>query len=291
MGGPGKKAEATNSKNIMSIKNTIISLTGKIPFGLRTRIKNIPGLKQLQSFLLKRWVDNKEFDAIITGGPAKGLLFPVQMPQDKLMWIGTWELDFANELQRSVRPGWVCYDIGGYKGYYAGIMALKGAKDVIVFEPMPSNAKKIGKLISLNAALPIRLTEAAVSNSNGRTIFKLMPEDTMGKLAGSSFESDSKETQSIAVQSITLDELVKGDMPEPDFIKIDVEGAEEFVLKGGLELLTRRKPFLMIEVHSPEIGRRCVALLKNIYTSITVFETGKKPGSGEPDICHYIVSN
>lgn len=291
MGGAGKKIGAIDRPDTMSIKNSIINLTGKVPFGLRTRIKNIPGLKQLQSVLLKKWVDNKEFVATISGGPAKGLVFPVQMPQDKLMWIGTWELDFAKQLQHSIEPGWICYDIGGYKGYYAGIMALNGAKEVYVFEPMPANAEKISNLISLNNNLPIILKKVAVSDKSGQTIFNIMPEDTMGKLGNSQFQKNEKEVQQLAVDCITLDELVRGNIPEPDFIKIDVEGAEEFVLQGGIELLKRKKPLLMIEVHSPGIGKRCFDVLKNIYSSIHVFETGTEPGMGEREICHYIVSD
>ena len=193
----------------MSIKNLVIKLVDKIPFSLRSRIKNIPGLKQVQSFLLKRWINNEEFVATISGGPAKGLIFPVQMPQDKLMWVGTFELEFAQALHQYVQPGWVCYDIGGYKGYYAGIMALKGAAEVFVFEPMPANAEKIKKMIELNDALPIRLKQLAVSDTTGKTVFKLMPEETMGKLEASSFQQEDKEITQLTVDSITLDELIK----------------------------------------------------------------------------------
>jgi FkbM family methyltransferase len=275
----------------MSIQSFLIKLVGKVPFGLRTRIKNIPLVKQLQAYLLQKWINKNEFIATISGGPAKGLVFPVQMPQDKLMWIGTWELEFANALQQAIQPGWTCYDIGGYKGYYAGVMALKGAKEVFIFEPMPSNAEKIKKLIELNCDLPIMIKEAAVSNSMGQTIFKLMPEDTMGKLQDSSFQEDDKEIRQLTVDCVSLDGLVQNGLPEPDFIKIDVEGAEEFVLQGAITLLKRKKPFLMIEVHSPEIGKRCMELLKDIYSSILVFETGKEPQFGAPEICHYIASN
>ena len=275
----------------MSIKNVIINLVDKVPFSFRSRIKNIPGIKQIQSYLLEKWVNNNEFVATISGGPAKGLVFPVQMPQDKLMWIGTWEPEFAEALHQYVQPGWICYDIGGYKGYYAGIMALKGAKEVFVFEPMPGNVEKIKKLIDLNSTLPIRLKELAVSDTTGKTIFKLMPEETMGKLESSSFQPDEKEITIVEVQSVTLDGLIKNGLPEPDFIKIDVEGAEEFVLKGGMEMLAKKKPLLMIEVHSPGIGKRCLSILNNYYSSITVLETGQTPDKGTPEICHYIACN
>jgi FkbM family methyltransferase len=274
----------------MSIKNLLINIIGKLPFGIRSRIKNIPGLKQVQSSLVNKWVNNESFVATISGGPAKGLVFPVHMPQDKLMWIGTWELDFATALQAAVKPGWICYDIGGYKGYYAGVMALQGAEAVHIFEPMPGNVTSIKKLVALNPDLPIVLEELAVSGSSGETSFKVMPEQTMGKLTESLFQAGEQELHQIEVKSISLDDFVANGNPEPDFIKIDVEGAEELVLNGGIKMLERKKPLLMIEVHSPEIGKNCLALLENIYSSIKVLETGKHPGAGTPQICHYIVS-
>ena len=274
----------------MTVKEGLIKIISKIPFGLRSRIKNIPGLKQVQSLLIKKLINNESFVATITGGPAKGLTFPVQMPQDKLMWIGTWELDFAEALQNNIKPGWVCYDIGGYKGYYAGVMALKGAAEVFVFEPMPANAAMINKLIRLNPDLPIHLKQIAVSDTTEKAVFKLMPEETMGKLNSSSFQQDEQEMQQLVVNCITLDELIKTGIPEPDFIKIDVEGAEEFVLKGALEMLNRKRPLLMIEIHSPQIGERCMAILKNFYTNIRVLETGLAPDNVTPEICHYIAS-
>jgi hypothetical protein len=130
----------------------------------------------------------------------------------------------------------------------------------------------------------------AVSNTCGKSVFKLMPDDTMGKLAISSFQQQEQELNQLTVQCITLDEMVKNGIPEPDFIKIDVEGSEEFVLKGAVELLKSKRPYLMIEIHSPEIGKRCMKILKNYYSKIIVFETGLTPDKGTPEICHYIAS-
>jgi hypothetical protein len=49
----------------------------------------------------------------------------------------------------------------------------------------------------------------------------------------------------VSVKSITLDELCPVDFP--DFIKIDVEGAELTVLRGGEAMLSRAYPALMFE--------------------------------------------
>jgi FkbM family methyltransferase len=269
------------------ITGVIQKILDLIPFKLRSKIKDIPLLKQIQHIIVKRFLVNTEFVAKITGGPAKGLIFPVKLPQDKLMWIGTWELDFANALQEVVRPGTVCYDIGGYKGYYAGIMALKGASQVYVFEPVPSNAKKINKLIALNPTLPIYLKQYAVSDQEGTAVFKLMSEETMGKLSDSQFQSDIKSRDELKVNCISIDRLIEQGLTPPHFIKIDVEGAEELVLKGAKNTLLKYKPLLMIEIHSRDIGKVCMSLLKDFYSDIRVMETGNAPGNGEAEICHY----
>jgi len=272
----------------MNIKNIVIKSVNALPFGLRNHIRNIPVAKQLQGYLLRKYLPREAFVATISGGPAKGLVFPVQLPQDKLMWVGTWELDFSNALYRYVQPGSICYDIGGYKGYYSGIMAMKGASRVYVFEPMPVNVDKIRKMISLNGNLPIQLVEAAASDASGVTTFRLMPEDTMGKIEKSTFQPEDGALSQIQVNTISIDDFIEKGNPAPDFIKIDVEGAEEFVLAGAHKLFAGKKPVLMIEVHSPKIGERCFAFLRAYYNSITVFETGKSPEYPYPEISHFI---
>lgn len=266
-------------------------MVGKVPFGLRSQIKNIPGLKQLQSGLLKRWMGHESFVATISGGPAKGLVFPVQMPQDKLMWLGTWELDFAKFLQTCIKKGFICYDIGGYKGYYAGIMALSGAKEVHVFEPMSANAESLKKMISLNPNLSIKLHQLAVTNFTGHTDFKVMSDATMGKLISSGFQNDAKNSSLQKVECNSIDQLIHSGLSDPDFIKIDVEGSEIQVIEGAFKLIKRKKPILLVEIHSRNIGQKCFESLKSFYSRIYVFETQNSPGNSESEICHYVCLN
>jgi hypothetical protein len=47
-------------------------------------------------------------------------------------------------------------------------------------------------------------------------------------------------------ESVVLDEMVKV-LPEPDVMKVDVEGAEHLVLEGGRQFLSRRHPPIVIE--------------------------------------------
>ncbi|HEX4958204.1 MAG TPA: hypothetical protein VFV46_08515, partial [Lacibacter sp.] len=80
----------------MSQKGFIQRVLDVIPFSVRSKVKYIPVVRQLQAFIMKRYMNGKEFVATISAGPAKGLVFPVKLPQDKYMWIGTWEVEFAN---------------------------------------------------------------------------------------------------------------------------------------------------------------------------------------------------
>lgn len=51
------------------------------------------------------------------------------------------------------------------------------------------------------------------------------------------------------VPTITLDQLCETLMVKPAFVKIDVEGAEAFVLQGMDQILDRYAPVVMLEEH------------------------------------------
>ena len=64
--------------------------------------------------------------------------------------------------------------------------------------------------------------------------------------------SASYETfQRVVVTTVTADTLCeRGQAPDPDVIKIDVEGAEQLVLEGATRTLRRARPLLFIEIHN-----------------------------------------
>jgi hypothetical protein len=60
----------------------------------------------------------------------------------------------------------------------------------------------------------------------------------------------------------------------PDFIKIDVEGAEASVLRGARRILTERMPSMVVEMHHPEVEAQCRELLRSCgYEPHTVTRT------------------
>lgn len=261
------------------------------PYSARTRIRNVPVVKGLQRWLFQTWLSGSSFAHTISAGPAKGLVYPIDLPQDKNIWTGTYEPEFATELMSHVVKGSVCYDIGGYRGFFSGVMACRGAEKVFVFEPFPDNGTQIREMIRLNPNHQIQLVPKAVSDSNDSVVFEVMPEASMGKLASSNFDSGGEEAKdSITVEQIELDRFVYEDgNPPPGLIKIDVEGAEVNVLRGASRLLQEENASLLIEVHSPEIGAQCLELLEPFGYQVRILETAMHPSNGQhPNVCHYI---
>src|SRR4051812_43416112 len=151
-----------------------------VPWRMRGTIKRIPFVAPLQRWLVETFLANEEFVHRVDAGPARGLVYPVRLPWDKGVWTGTYETDFATALSKAITPGDVCFDIGGWHGFYGGVMALAGAAKVFIFEPLPANCARIRRLIELNPALPIELIEAAVADHPGRTEFQVMGQESMG---------------------------------------------------------------------------------------------------------------
>jgi FkbM family methyltransferase len=148
--------------------------------------------------------------------------------------------------------GFRCFlDVGANVGLYAFIFgSLTSDGTVTMIEPDDSNARLIRKTI-LASKLRCTLVEAAVSDeSGGLTFYKDDLTGSTGSLVRAADDSfiavhHHQNPLAVNVKSVTLDELCSIDLP--DFIKIDVEGAEIKVLRGGESVLAQSHPALMFE--------------------------------------------
>lgn len=233
-----------------------------IPPNWRQRVKSVPGVAQLQRRLVSTLLDGHEFIHMVDAGPAKGISFLVRLPEDKGIWTGTYEFDFARVLAAVVCPGAIGYDIGGWHGFFAGVMAANGAREVHVFEPFPLNADRIRKLIALNSTKSITLHTVAVGESDTEMNLLVMPETSMAKLEASGFQPDATAQQKLRVRVRSLDSIVRaGEAPPPSLLKIDVEGAELLVLQGARATLRAHRPQIFAEIHSVALLEQCTAFL------------------------------
>ena len=234
-----------------------------VPWPWRTTIRRIPGVAQVSRFLVARVLAGQDFEHRVDAGPAKGIVFPVRMPEDKNIWTGTYEIGLADRVAAVVTPGCVAYDIGGWHGFFAGVMAAQDARTVHVFEPLPENGDRIRRLIALNPGRNIHLHPLAVGERDSTAELLVMPETSMAKLGASSFQNGQERRSSLSVAVRSLDAMVSdGTLQEPHVMKIDVEGAEVMVLRGALGVIRRSRPHLFIEVHSSPLREECRQLLE-----------------------------
>lgn len=192
--------------------------------------------------------------ARILRGPLKGSRFIVS---DNSGWspiVGRWEPESQALFQKIIQKESVVYDLGANNGIHSLLFSqLTGLNGVVYsFEPLGTNCKEIEINARLNNAKNIRVINAAVSDRSGKMIFHLGLHDKQGSIVGIGVESG----KDITVDVITLDEFVaSGNLP-PDFIKIDIEGAESLALAGFENSFTTFKPVLFIELHTPEQDKK-----------------------------------
>ena len=141
-------------------------------------------------------------------------------------------------------------DIGGNIGQMALLFAHK-VKRVLSFEPIPATAERLRTQISLNHLDDkIKVFPIAVTNFNGTLPLQLPSIENGGM--GSTVLGREGSGEKIQVQARTLDDILQDEhIDKVDFIKIDVEGAELFVLEGMTELFSREeKPIIILEMNS-----------------------------------------
>jgi hypothetical protein len=72
----------------------------------------------------------------------------------------------------------------------------------------------------------------------------------------------------VPVSTASIDGLIARGMPEPDFIKCDVEGVETRVLDGARSLIARRHPIWLLETFEDHVVPRMISLGYAAYVHV-----------------------
>jgi len=142
----------------------------------------------------------------------------------------------------------VFIDIGANIGKYTIKLGnqLKKKGKVISIEPEPINFKALSKNVKLNKLENVFLENVACSDKEGFMDFYI---DYVGDYGGGhSLIKNEISRKKIKVKTKKLDSILDElKIKKVDLIKIDVEGAESLVLKGGLKTLKNSHPKIIIE--------------------------------------------
>jgi FkbM family methyltransferase len=148
------------------------------------------------------------------------------------------------------------FDIGACMGTYTRLLAQK-FDQVFAFEACPAtNANYL--VPSVKNYPNVRVINTAISNKTGRTrLFTTSFTDGAGK-GGNSISNrivntgkwGHSQSHYTEIDSVTIDKFVQfRKISNLGFIKMDIEGAENFAWNGAIETLKTNKLNIILEVH------------------------------------------
>lgn len=154
----------------------------------------------------------------------------------------------------SIPKGAIFWDVGANVGLYSVYAAKKNNIQVFAFEPSVFNIELLARNIFLNDLVGcVTIVPLALSDMLGPNLFKMSTTSWGGALStfGQDFDQHGKKLKSIFeyhIMGITMDEAMQLlGIPSPLFIKIDVDGIEHLILRGGTNIL-KGVESVMIEI-------------------------------------------
>lgn len=195
-------------------------------------------------------------------------LFNIETHSDWWRIVSGSENLFVESFLEVVGDGSVVADIGSAQGLFTLPATKKGAR-VFAFDPDPFMVKALEENIKLNPETEENITIApvALGDTSQAVTFRIDPNR---RHAGSAKNSIGGLTQEIQVQQTTYDQYFESQNVWPDVVKIDVEGAEGFVLDGMKNALVSSHcpQHIFLELHIrylPKFGTTPEAVLQKLF--------------------------
>jgi FkbM family methyltransferase len=208
-----------------------------------------------KDFIKRRTLHSRKIWIQVQSGFAQGLWMYLLIPEENGFWRGHHEPVVQGVISAMARPGDVVYDVGAHLGSLTlGIARLVGKSGrVVAFDGDPGNIERLRGNILRNrfGAWTHPIHSAVWSHRSGAGIpFR------RGRiqLSQGGVEADGQrpvlgDGEIISVPVTTLDDFTADGGPAPQLIKIDVEGGEYEVLRGGASLFANQRPLIIVEVH------------------------------------------
>jgi FkbM family methyltransferase len=191
------------------------------------------------------WVD-------VRSGPAQGIHLLIDARAEKFLWTGLHEPAVQRALTELLRPGMTFWDVGAHVGFFTVLGSrLVGAEGIVhAFEPVEENRRRLAAAVERNGCGNVTIHAVALSSAPGEAVLHAHESSAMWSLAG--------EGEGVGVHTETLDSL---GLPPPNVVKIDAEGVELEVLRGGGRLLSEARPALLVEFTTEALVEEARGLL------------------------------
>lgn len=216
------------------------------------------GKWRLMEWLFRRWIHRWRVVGDVQLNPSIRLTCKLWDEVQFGIWWGgeTYEHLQTRYFKSLVKPGDVFFDIGSNIGYYSLTAApLVGPSGrIYAFEPATQQFTLLKANLSRNNLTQVEAVQLALSDCNGPGVLHL--DDTFNTGSAALRSGDATGPNEETVTCTTLDDFVESrQIDRIDVMKIDVEGFEMSVLRGGCRTLERLRPTLLIEVKDHHLQR------------------------------------
>jgi FkbM family methyltransferase len=203
-------------------------------------------------FAVPNWLNQYRIDTFATKEP-ETLEWIDSIPEDAVLW-----------------------DVGANIGLYAIYAAKARNCRVYAFEPSVFNLELLARNIFLNKLQnKITIIPVALNDRLGPNLFKMTTTAWGGALSsfGQDFDQNGAPLKDIfEYQTVGMsmsDAVALLNIPQPDYIKMDVDGIEHFILRGGSNVLAKVKG-VIIEINDAfqDQAEESVHILENAGLSL-----------------------
>lgn len=160
-----------------------------------------------------------------------------------------WEPLCSEVFASLLRPGMRVYDIGANIGHYTLIAAraVGPGGRVDAFEPFPAHCADLAANVALNGLDNVTIHQTACGEGAGGGVLHTDAANPGGhSLTPANL---AERGPALRVRTTTLDDLARQSPHDPpaQLIKMDTQGAEGAILRGGRETLRAHRPMLVME--------------------------------------------
>ena len=203
---------------------------------------------------------------VISGGKTRFMDAEINFPEDvgltyltPLFWDGpeAYEAPTSRTIALLAGKSKLFLDIGSNIGIYAVYVGVKfPLVKTVAFEPVPAIWKKNRAFHGANRLADEAVLNVALSDRDGKQTLYLpifstgVEEEQTATLNEKSWQAHAEKVEAIEIQCLTLDTFAAQNPlpPGPCCIKIDVEGFEAAVFRGGRKFLAARRPWIVCEL-------------------------------------------
>lgn len=226
------------SKRLYCNEMTYCMLSGALSGDLPSRLAGLMG--------------NAQWQALLQEVKKKNVCPELEAPENNWMAEYCKATTFLLEQYRyedkvEIEPGDVCLDIGACLGDTSIWLMNNGAEESYAFEIDRANIGFMRRTLAKNPQwAKIRIVEKAVSNKPGSCFYEPFPNN----IGAGHIKAENPGTPgSYEVECVTIDDFCEQNGIKPDFIKMDIEGAEPLAIAGAAKTFQKHRPKFAICVY------------------------------------------